>query len=179
MPLSLYFRSFEWLEYIFCWCFSSELLKMCCLPFARFLLNTNYTDFFSPFLFRYLYLLFSGDDLLPLDHWVFNTEAHPLPVLHLANTTLSGNPAVRWKQLQKDHCHLCFVYMDYYRNQSGEGPFWKPGPLKSTWQVKHDSSLQNFSTCRCFNFEMIPFYTWPKYMMGCVRRRPDVTLHEG
>ncbi|XP_030894217.1 mannosyl-oligosaccharide 1,2-alpha-mannosidase IB [Leptonychotes weddellii] len=48
-----------------------------------------------PFIFRYLYLLFSSDDLLPLDHWVFNTEAHPLPVLHLANTTLSGNPAVR------------------------------------------------------------------------------------
>lgn len=66
-----------------------------CLLFERFLLNTNYTDFFSPFPFRYLYLLFSGDDLLPLDHWVFNTEAHPLPVLHLANTTLSGNPAVR------------------------------------------------------------------------------------
>ncbi|KAB0358281.1 hypothetical protein FD754_002437 [Muntiacus muntjak] len=47
------------------------------------------------FHFMYLYLLFSGDDLLPLDHWVFNTEAHPLPVLHLANTTLSRNPAVR------------------------------------------------------------------------------------
>uniref|UniRef100_A0A8C5TV50 alpha-1,2-Mannosidase n=1 Tax=Malurus cyaneus samueli TaxID=2593467 RepID=A0A8C5TV50_9PASS len=45
--------------------------------------------------FKYLYLLFSNDDLLPLDNWVFNTEAHPLPVLHLANTTLSGNPAYR------------------------------------------------------------------------------------
>lgn len=30
---------------------------------------------------RYLYLLFSDDDHLPLDHWVFNTEAHPLPVI--------------------------------------------------------------------------------------------------
>lgn len=30
---------------------------------------------------RYLYLLFSDDDQLPLDHWVFNTEAHPLPVI--------------------------------------------------------------------------------------------------
>ena len=30
---------------------------------------------------KYLYLLF-GDDpsVLPLDQWVFNTEAHPLPV---------------------------------------------------------------------------------------------------
>jgi len=31
---------------------------------------------------RYLYLLFSDDDLLPLEDWVFNTEAHPLPVIH-------------------------------------------------------------------------------------------------
>ena len=32
---------------------------------------------------KYLYLLF-GDDpsVLPLDQWVFNTEAHPLPVYH-------------------------------------------------------------------------------------------------
>ncbi|CAN9507509.1 unnamed protein product [Ophioblennius macclurei] len=30
---------------------------------------------------KYLYLLFSDDDHLPLDHWVFNTEAHPLPVI--------------------------------------------------------------------------------------------------
>ncbi|XP_016016363.1 mannosyl-oligosaccharide 1,2-alpha-mannosidase IB isoform X2 [Rousettus aegyptiacus] len=52
-------------------------------------------SFFLAETLKYLYLLFSSDDLLPLDHWVFNTEAHPLPVLHLANTTLSGNPAVR------------------------------------------------------------------------------------
>lgn len=52
-------------------------------------------SFFLAETLKYLYLLFSGDDLLPLDHWVFNTEAHPLPVLHLANTTLSRNPAVR------------------------------------------------------------------------------------
>ncbi|KAG6890086.1 hypothetical protein C0995_012035 [Termitomyces sp. Mi166 len=29
---------------------------------------------------KYLYLLFTDEDLLPLDEWVFNTEAHPLPV---------------------------------------------------------------------------------------------------
>ncbi|KAI0279664.1 hypothetical protein BC826DRAFT_1080062 [Russula brevipes] len=28
---------------------------------------------------KYLLLLFTDDDLLPLDHWAFNTEAHPLP----------------------------------------------------------------------------------------------------
>ncbi|XP_069575185.1 mannosyl-oligosaccharide 1,2-alpha-mannosidase IA [Brachyistius frenatus] len=30
---------------------------------------------------KYLYLLFSDDDHLPFEHWVFNTEAHPLPVI--------------------------------------------------------------------------------------------------
>lgn len=29
---------------------------------------------------KYLYLLFSDDSLLSLDEWVFNTEAHPLPI---------------------------------------------------------------------------------------------------
>ena len=29
---------------------------------------------------KYLYLLFTDEDLIPLDQWVFNTEAHPLPV---------------------------------------------------------------------------------------------------
>ena len=30
---------------------------------------------------KYLYLIFSSDDLISLDAWVLNTEAHPLPVL--------------------------------------------------------------------------------------------------
>ena len=29
---------------------------------------------------QYLYLLFSDDELISLDQWVFNTEAHPLPI---------------------------------------------------------------------------------------------------
>ncbi|KAI6101362.1 glycoside hydrolase family 47 protein [Pisolithus sp. B1] len=29
---------------------------------------------------KYLYLLFLEEDIIPLDRWVFNTEAHPLPV---------------------------------------------------------------------------------------------------
>ncbi|XP_074660348.1 mannosyl-oligosaccharide 1,2-alpha-mannosidase IA-like [Tubulanus polymorphus] len=37
-------------------------------------------SFFLAETLKYLYLLFSEDDLLPLTHWVFNTEAHPLPV---------------------------------------------------------------------------------------------------
>ncbi|KAF9218503.1 seven-hairpin glycosidase [Gyrodon lividus] len=29
---------------------------------------------------KYLYLLFVDEELIPLDRWVFNTEAHPLPI---------------------------------------------------------------------------------------------------
>lgn len=124
-----------------------------------------------PFVFRYLYLLFSGDDLLPLDHWVFNTEAHPLPVLRLANTTLSGNPAVRWAQLQKDHSYLCFVYMDHYRNCLERR-------LLKTWTSTSICRMELFParlfTCRYINFEIIPFYTWPKHVLVHVGQRPDV-----
>jgi len=31
--------------------------------------------------FKYLFLLFSPDEVLPLDKYVFNTEAHPIPIL--------------------------------------------------------------------------------------------------
>lgn len=30
--------------------------------------------------FKYLYLIFSNDDLMSFNEWVFNTEAHPLPI---------------------------------------------------------------------------------------------------
>ncbi|RLN90453.1 hypothetical protein BBJ28_00001292 [Nothophytophthora sp. Chile5] len=38
-------------------------------------------SFFIAETLKYLYLLFSDDDLLPLDQIVFNTEAHPFPVI--------------------------------------------------------------------------------------------------
>ena len=38
-------------------------------------------SFFFAETLKYLYLLFSDDDLLSLDEWVFNTEAHPLKIL--------------------------------------------------------------------------------------------------
>ncbi|KAG7276046.1 hypothetical protein CRUP_038502 [Coryphaenoides rupestris] len=38
-------------------------------------------SFFLSETLKYLYLLFSDDDLLSLDDWVFNTEAHPLPIV--------------------------------------------------------------------------------------------------
>ncbi|KAG0432319.1 hypothetical protein HPB47_020964 [Ixodes persulcatus] len=37
-------------------------------------------SFFLAETLKYLYLLFSDDSLLPLDKWVLNTEAHPLPI---------------------------------------------------------------------------------------------------
>nr|VZH95289.1 unnamed protein product [Spirometra erinaceieuropaei] len=37
-------------------------------------------SFFLAETLKYLYLIFSEDSLLPLDRWVFNTEAHPLPI---------------------------------------------------------------------------------------------------
>ncbi|XP_049869644.1 mannosyl-oligosaccharide alpha-1,2-mannosidase IA isoform X2 [Pectinophora gossypiella] len=37
-------------------------------------------SFFLAETLKYLYLLFSDDTLLPLEEWVFNTEAHPFPV---------------------------------------------------------------------------------------------------
>uniref|UniRef100_A0A4W3HB33 alpha-1,2-Mannosidase n=1 Tax=Callorhinchus milii TaxID=7868 RepID=A0A4W3HB33_CALMI len=36
-------------------------------------------SFFLAETLKYLYVLFSEDDLLPMDQWIFNTEAHPFP----------------------------------------------------------------------------------------------------
>ena len=38
-------------------------------------------SFFLAETLKYLFLIFSDEDVLPLNEWVFNTEAHPLPVL--------------------------------------------------------------------------------------------------
>ena len=42
--------------------------------------NDNQESFFLAETLKYLYLLFSDDDLISLDEYVFNTEAHPLKV---------------------------------------------------------------------------------------------------
>ncbi|XP_076820198.1 mannosyl-oligosaccharide 1,2-alpha-mannosidase IA-like [Clavelina lepadiformis] len=41
-------------------------------------------SFFLAETLKYLYLLFSEDDLINLDEWVFNTEAHPFPIVKSA-----------------------------------------------------------------------------------------------
>jgi mannosyl-oligosaccharide alpha-1,2-mannosidase len=38
-------------------------------------------SFFLAETLKYLYLLYASSDVIPLDSYVFNTEAHPLPVL--------------------------------------------------------------------------------------------------
>ncbi|TFK32630.1 glycoside hydrolase family 47 protein [Crucibulum laeve] len=40
----------------------------------------NQPSWFLAETLKYFYLLFDDSDLLPIDEWVFNTEAHPLPV---------------------------------------------------------------------------------------------------
>lgn len=53
------------------------------------ILNINLTPSSSYALaetWKYLYLLFTVKDPLPLDKWVFNTEAHPLPVFEWYET---------------------------------------------------------------------------------------------
>ncbi|XP_037684051.1 mannosyl-oligosaccharide 1,2-alpha-mannosidase IC isoform X2 [Choloepus didactylus] len=44
-------------------------------------------SFFLAETLKYLYLLFSEDDVLSLEDWVFNTEAHPLPVKHVDSSS--------------------------------------------------------------------------------------------
>ena len=54
-------------------------------PFAAMLISRSRGTYLIQlncilFLFQYLYLIFSDDSLISFDEWVFNTEAHPLPV---------------------------------------------------------------------------------------------------
>lgn len=42
--------------------------------------NDHQESFFLAETLKYLYLLFSPSNVLPLDEWVFNTEAHPFPI---------------------------------------------------------------------------------------------------
>lgn len=75
------------------WELVQSLEKYCRTPFGFCGIANVYINYFcfydhiqqSFFLaetLKYLYLLYSDDTLLPLDKWVFNTEAHPLPILN-------------------------------------------------------------------------------------------------
>ncbi|KAL0570546.1 hypothetical protein V5O48_011413 [Marasmius crinis-equi] len=44
------------------------------------ILKDEQPSYFLAETLKYLYLLFTDEELIPLDKWVFNTEAHPLPI---------------------------------------------------------------------------------------------------
>ena len=46
--------------------------------------DDNMESFFVAETLKYSYLLFSSSDLVPLDEYVFNTEAHPLKIMQPA-----------------------------------------------------------------------------------------------
>ncbi|KAK3356178.1 mannosyl-oligosaccharide 1,2-alpha-mannosidase [Neurospora tetraspora] len=50
----------------------------------------NMESFWMAETLKYFYLLFSPEDLLPLDKVVFNTEAHPLPVFEVGRLLKTG-----------------------------------------------------------------------------------------
>ena len=60
--------------------------------------NDHQQSWFLGETLKYFYLLFSDDDVIPLDRYVLNTEAHPLPVCSWhsrppsTNTTSSSTP---------------------------------------------------------------------------------------
>jgi len=56
-------------------------------------LKNEMPSYFLAETLKYLYLLFTDEDILPLDKWVFNTEAHPLPVFH-------------WKPWEREHYNI-------------------------------------------------------------------------
>jgi len=62
----------------------SSILNVDAVPVVQL---DNMETFFLSETLKYLYLLFSGPDVLPLGSYVFNTEAHPLPVFHPAFET--------------------------------------------------------------------------------------------
>ncbi|PSR83661.1 hypothetical protein PHLCEN_2v5668 [Hermanssonia centrifuga] len=50
-------------------------------------------SFFFAETLKYAYLLFTDEDLVPLDKWTFNTEAHPFPVF-------------KWSKWEKQHLNI-------------------------------------------------------------------------
>jgi len=72
------------------WEFVQALEKHCRVEGGYTGLKNVYSDeptqddvqqsFFLAETLKYLYLLFSDDELISLDQWVFNTEAHPIPI---------------------------------------------------------------------------------------------------
>jgi glycosyl hydrolase family 47 len=63
---------------------------------------------------KYFYLLFSPDDLLPLDKVVFNTEAHPFPHFEMGKLFSTG-----WKRKPRDQHGLVLKEIKTDHKSSG------------------------------------------------------------
>eukprot|EP00211_Chloroparvula_japonica_P001765 CAMPEP_0119118784 /NCGR_PEP_ID=MMETSP1310-20130426/545_1 /TAXON_ID=464262 /ORGANISM="Genus nov. species nov., Strain RCC2339" /LENGTH=591 /DNA_ID=CAMNT_0007108175 /DNA_START=149 /DNA_END=1924 /DNA_ORIENTATION=+ len=48
---------------------------------ANVVYDNQQQSFFLAETLKYLYLLFTSSEVIPLDHYVFNTEAHPFPIM--------------------------------------------------------------------------------------------------
>lgn len=72
------------------YCFVQAIEKMCRTDAGYSGIRDVYSErpsqddvqqsFFLAETLKYLYLTFSSDNVVPLQRWVFNTEAHPLPI---------------------------------------------------------------------------------------------------
>ncbi|CAI7792509.1 unnamed protein product [Closterium sp. NIES-53] len=91
-------------------------------------------SFFLAETLKYLYLLFSPDDVLPLNQWVFNTEAHPLKII-ARNSDFP--PRLRIESQTKRRRHL---EHDVDADSSAV-PVWQP----ITWSPENDKYL--LATC--------------------------------
>ncbi|VDM27614.1 unnamed protein product [Toxocara canis] len=73
-----------------CWCEAQAIEKHCQTKSGYSGIRNVYTtnvelddvqqSFILAETFKYLFLVFSDDGVLPLGKWVFNTEAHPIPI---------------------------------------------------------------------------------------------------
>jgi hypothetical protein len=59
-------------------------------------------SFFLAETLKYLYLLFSPSSVIPLDEWVFNTEAHPLRIIPRVNEPISLEDVHKGKGISSD-----------------------------------------------------------------------------
>jgi mannosyl-oligosaccharide alpha-1,2-mannosidase len=59
-------------------------------------------SFFLAETLKYLYLLFSPSSVIPLDEWVFNTEAHPLRIIPRVNEPISLEDVHEGKGISSD-----------------------------------------------------------------------------
>lgn len=69
-------------------------------------------SFFLGETLKYFVLLFGDDDLLSLDDYVLNTEAHPLPVFAPKDEWVAEKPEAEWYPQAAQQQH----------EQEGEGP---------------------------------------------------------